>query len=393
MPRVSLKDIASTLGCSKNTVSLALRGSPQIPPATRERVRRAAQRLGYQPNAVLSHLMAQLRTSRSNRLQAKLALVNANKDERAFQTHPTVPTYVAGCESRAAHLGYSFDRFWLHDPTLTAARWIRILHARGIKGIVLVGLMDTPRLPEKFRSVWGQFPAVVTGVRTSGPALSFCCVDHHDLALAAFERSLALGYRRPGLVLDEVIDHLVERRFSAGFLTGQRVLQPQAQHVPIYNGPLGGTEPVGFRIWLEEYKPDVIFTLYNNVVTWLNTAGRRVPEDVGVVQLEWRARRPEIAGMNQHNFVTGEAAVEMVVGQIHNNETGVQEFPRATLIGATWVDGASVRDRVRKRKVPPRIRGKSSKVRVLLAEPKSTSGQNTRSGDRKSRIRANNSSH
>jgi LacI family transcriptional regulator len=33
----------------------------------------------------------------------------------------------------------------------------------------------------------------------------------------------------------------------------------------------------------------------------------------------------------------------MVVSQIHNNETGVQEFPRATLIGATWVDGNSVR--------------------------------------------------
>jgi LacI family transcriptional regulator len=47
--------------------------------------------------------------------------------------------------------------------------------------------------------------------------------------------------------------------------------------------------------------------------------------------------------MNQHNFVTGEAAVDMVVSQIHNNETGVQEFPRATLIGATWVDGPSVR--------------------------------------------------
>ena len=37
-------------------------------------------------------------------------------------------------------------------------------------------------------------------------------------------------------------------------------------------------------------------------------------------------------GMNQHNFVTGEAAVDMIVSQIHNNETGVQEFPRATLI-------------------------------------------------------------
>ena len=343
MSRPTLRDIARVLGCSKNTVSLALRGSPEIPLGTQERVKKAAQRLGYQPNAVVSHLMAQLRASRTTRLQAKLALVNANRDAQAFRTHPTVPIYVDGCEARAARLGYSFDRFWLHDPTLNAARWLRILHSRGIKGIILVGLMDTPRLPEENRKVWEQFPCVVTGVRTREPALSFCCVDHHHLALTAFERALALGYRRPGLVLDEVIDALVERRFSAGYLTGQRILLPKAQHLPVFSGAQGTTEPAGFREWLEREQPDVVFTLYNNVVNWLKAAGRRVPEDIGIVQLEWRARHPEIAGMNQHNFVTGEAAVDMVVNQIHNNETGVQEFPRATLIGATWMDGPSVR--------------------------------------------------
>ena len=244
---------------------------------------------------------------------------------------------------RAAKLGYDFDRFWLHDPTLNAARWLRILHTRGIKGLVLVGLMDTTHLPDELRPVWEQLPAVVTGVRTRDPALSFCSVDHHNLALMAFERALALGYRRPGLVLDNVIDALVERRFSAGYFTGQRML-PRAQHLPIF-GELARVEkePGLFRAWLDRHAPDVVFTLYNNVLGWLKDAGRRVPEDIGVIQLEWRATRPEIAGMNQHNFVTGEAAVDMIVSQIHNNEVGVQEFPRATLIGATWVDGASVR--------------------------------------------------
>lgn len=342
MPRPTLNDIARMVGFSKNTVSLALRGDPQIPESTRERIRKAAEKIGYQPNAVVSHLMAQLRASRTTRLQAKLALVNANRDPDAFRTHPTIPTYVEGCESRAAKLGYSFDRFWLHDPTLNAARWLRILHTRGIKGLVLVGLMDSNHLPDGLRPVWEQLPTVVTGVRTRDPALSFCSVDHHNLALMAFERALALGYRRPGLVLDDVIDALVERRFSAGFFTGQRQL-PRAQHLPIF-GQLARAEkePALFRAWLERHQPDVLFTLYNNVLSWLRDAGRRVPDDVGVIQLEWRSTRPEIAGMNQHNLVTGEAAVDMVVSQIHNNETGVQEFPRATLIGATWVDGGSV---------------------------------------------------
>jgi LacI family transcriptional regulator len=343
MSRPTLNDIARAVGYSKNTVSLALRGDPQIPESTREKIRKAAEKVGYQPNAVVSHLMAQLRASRTTRLQAKLALVNANRDPDAFRTHPTIPTYVEGCESRAAKLGYSFDRFWLHDPTLNAQRWLRIMHTRGIKGVVLVGLMDTNHLPDQLRPVWEQLATVVTGVRTRDPALSFCSVDHHNLALMAFERSMALGYSRPALVLDDVIDALVERRFSAGYLTGQRAL-PRSQHVPIFSDLTAAqTEPELFRSWLDRYKPDVVFTLYNNVLAWLKAAGRRIPEDIGVIQLEWRSTRPEIAGMNQHNFVTGEAAVDMIVSQIHNNETGVQEFPRATLIGATWVDGASVR--------------------------------------------------
>jgi len=343
MPRPTLNDIARALGYSKNTISLGLRGNTQIPPATRDRIKAAADKLGYRPNAVVSQLMAQLRSARTSRLQAKLALVNANLDAGAFKKHPTVPIYVEGCRSRAVGLGYDFDTFWLHDPELTAERWLRILTTRGIKGIVMVGLMDTNHLPEALEPVWRKLPCVVTGVRTRDPALSYCCVDHYNLALIAFERALALGYRRPGLVLDDVIDSLVERRFSAGYVTGQRML-PRVQQIPVFGDVTGPGRAEMFEAWLERHRPDVVFTLYNSVIGWLKAAGLRIPEDIGVIQLEWRSSRPDIAGMNQHNLVTGEAAVDMVVSQIHNNETGVQEYPRATMIGASWVDGLTVRD-------------------------------------------------
>jgi LacI family transcriptional regulator len=47
-PRLS--DIASQLGLSKAAVSKALRDSPDISPSTRERVKRAANEMGYLPN-------------------------------------------------------------------------------------------------------------------------------------------------------------------------------------------------------------------------------------------------------------------------------------------------------------------------------------------------------
>ena len=47
----SLKDLAKECGVSVATVSKALNDQPDISPATRERVRAAAHRMGYPANA------------------------------------------------------------------------------------------------------------------------------------------------------------------------------------------------------------------------------------------------------------------------------------------------------------------------------------------------------
>jgi LacI family transcriptional regulator len=166
MPRTTLKDIASEMGYSKNTISLGLRGNPADSAGDAQAHPAVAERLGYRPNAVVSQLMAQLRSARTSRLQAKLALVNANLDPRRFRSTRRSRSTWRAARSRAASLGYDFDRFWLHDPELTAERWLRILGPRGIKGLILVGLMDTNHLPEALEAVWRKLPCVVTGVRT-----------------------------------------------------------------------------------------------------------------------------------------------------------------------------------------------------------------------------------
>ncbi len=340
--RPTMTDVARRAGVSKNTVSLALRNSPQIPEATRRRIVAVAVRLHYRKNAAVAHLMAEIRRSQSPGFQSVLALLNANHDRAAFRSHPTIPAYVAGCRRRAEELGYGLDEFWLHDPALDGAGFNRILRARGVRGVVIVGLMGENRLPERFGSTWAEFPVVVTGVRTRDPALSFACTDHYMLALRAFQKAWELGYRRPALVLDPAIDRLVDGRFSAGLRTAQQEVPAAGRRRGLWISGSRAGDRERFAVWLEREKPDVILTLYNVVRRWLGELGWAVPGDIGLIQLERRGDSPDWAGMDQHNDVVGEAAVEMLVGMIHQNASGVPEFPRATMVGSTWVDGATV---------------------------------------------------
>lgn len=338
-----MSTIAERAGVSKNTVSLALRHDPQIPVTTRRRIARIAHSLGYAKNPVVAQLMTELRKAHPAGYRRTLALLNANQDAQAFSRHPTVPVYVDGCRRRAAFHGYKLDEFWLHDPELNGERLDRILRARGIRGVLIVGLMKENQLPERFASTWTKHACVITGVRTRNPTLPFCCVDHHALVLHAFEQARQLGYSRPALMVDERIDRLVDGRFSSGMWFCQQNLPPKDRLPGFFRVEDARQDITLFNKWLLRQKPDVIFTLYNAVRGWVEQAGLRVPDDVGLIQLERRRVSDEWAGMDQHNDQTGEAAIDMLVGMLHNNEIGLPPFPRATLISGSWVPGSTVR--------------------------------------------------
>jgi LacI family transcriptional regulator len=342
MARITMARIATEAGVSKNAVSLALRADPAIPPATRARIERVARRLGYVRNPVVAELMSELRREQPAGYRRTLALLNANQDAGAFTAHPTIPAYVAGARARAERHGYRCDEFWLHDPQLSGEALLRILRARGIRGALVVGLMKENRLSVRFASLWPQVATVVTGVRTRAPTLHFSCVDHHALVIEAVEQARRLGYRRPALVVDEHIDRLVEGRFSAGMAVAQAEL-PTRDRVPgFYATEAARADQRPFAAWLGRHRPDVLLTLYARVRRWVEATGRRVPRDLGLVQLERRPDTADWAGMDQHNDLVGAAAVDMLVGVLHSHEAGVPAFPRATLVGGSWTEGATV---------------------------------------------------
>lgn len=339
-----MADVAKRAGVSKNTVSLALRDSPRVAAETRQRIVETAESMGYRLNPTVAHLMAQLRQSQSPGFQATLAIIDAHDTPEVSPEHPAIPDFIRGCRRRARQLGYELDEFWLHEPDMPLARWQAVFRARNIRGAVLVGMMPHHQLPPHLAPLWNEFPAVVTGVRTRDPALPYACSDHHALALEAFEKAIHLGYRRPALVLDGVIDVLLEGRLTAGFLTGQsRVISSAQRTQPFYEVATARNDLAVFSRWIGKNQPDVIFTLDHEVRRWLQDLGLKVPRDIGLIHYEWRSEHGEWAGMDPRNDLVGEAAMDMLISMVHHNERGVPQNPRATMIGSRWVDGSTVR--------------------------------------------------
>ena len=352
-PNPTIRDVARAAGVAPATASLALRNHPRLRKSTCAKVQRVAKKLGYRPNAVVSHLLAQLRASRTPKYQATLGLINVSENRAILGEIHTFREWVRGLKERATQLGYGVNDFWLHEGGLTPQRLAGIFHAQNIRGVLIAGWFGNSTLPDGFDEIWKGFASVVLGVRGIRPSVHLVCNDQFSTIRQAFAEALKLGYRRPALVMSREVDFLVEDRFSGGFLTAQNALPAKQRAAPFYTHsavdvPLAakiGTDDVRRRFgeWFKRQQPDVILCIHPEVKRWIESLGARVPRDVGLIHLDWTDEMRGWAGMNQNSHLIGAAAVDMLVGQLHRNELGVPSFPKSMMIESSWLAGDTVR--------------------------------------------------
>jgi LacI family transcriptional regulator len=332
-----MHEIAERAGVGKATVSLALRDDPRLRPETRRRIQRVAAEMGYRTNATVANLMAQLRASGSSRFHATLGLLNTSGDPAALSGPPASREWVAGCRDRAAQLGYGLDPFWLHEPGVTPARLAAILDSRNIRGLVISPLVDSS-LPDGFDLLARKYACVLFGLRPVWPPLNFTTNDQFSTAFRAVGRLWESGYRRIGLVLSADLDAIVDHRFSAGFWAGQEA-RPGCRRLPLL--PFHPGRKASFRTWYSQHRPDAILCIHDEVKTWLDEMRIQVPEEVGLAHLDRHDDIPDWSGMRQNNTLIGAAAIDMLVGQLHRNEIGLPDSPKASFIQSTWVEAAT----------------------------------------------------
>ena len=350
--RTTLADVAKKAGVHVTTVSLALRNHPRLPAATRERIQKLADRMGYKPDPYLQALVAYRSKTMPRRNPPTLAYVTNWNTRFGWQKTTAHPQFYAGAQAKAEELGFKLEHFWMSEPGLSQARLNRILETRGINGLVVASHMRELDIALHFE--WNHFSAVKIDYFPHEPALHNVTNNQCGIVRLAMRRVIAMGYRRIGFVMHRGWDHSVDHLWTAGFLCEQANL-PVADRIPMLLFP--DAEPIdawmaeskshvvapsdSFRRWYEEHKPEVIISKASFIQPCFSERGLHTPRDVAFVDVFLDDATGRLAGVRQNHEAVGAIAVEILAGQLHHNKFGVPQIPTTTFVEGTWFDGAS----------------------------------------------------
>ena len=333
--RVTMRDVARALGVDPSTVSLALRAHPKIPAETREKIRRAAEKLGYAPDPMLGALASYRRSSRQKGIVAELAWVNRWSPPERYHAFREFDAYWRGAEAAAREAGYRLERFNLGDAPL--ARFGRVLRARGIRGLLVPPHHGA-------RNEWDGLEldglAVVRiGHSVRLPVHAAGC-DQTEAGRIGYASIHARGYRRLGFVTHPGAEF--SSRFRAGFLFAQENT-PSAQVLPtlVLDETGGDRDREALGRWVRTHRPEAIFTTHGGLRRMLEELGLRVPGDLALAATSVLDGNAD-AGIDQRPEEIGRAAAEILDGQLARGRFGVPAIPRMTTVHPRWRDGASL---------------------------------------------------
>lgn len=339
---MNLRHLARLAGLSPSAVSLALRDSPKISPATRRRVRRLAERNGYRPDPAIVAMMSHLRKTQALRQQACFGVISFYDDPQPWEQSRHLARVYEGMKVRAEQLGYRLEPLWLRAPGMTYRRFRGILDARGIEGLLCFG---SPDLEQTFPEELDHYAIVTVGLSIRTPLHRITSHFFND-TVHVLNRVYDLGYRRPGLVLGRYEEVRSGHAHTAAYLGWCEYRLGPQQALPVHL--VDQVEEASLLEWLRRHQPDVlIFVHLSDMVEPLRLVLRRnqirVPGTLGVAVLSHVLEGTGFSGLQQNQSLMGAWAVELLAARISNHDLGIPANPRLEMVEGEWIEGRTLR--------------------------------------------------
>lgn len=327
--RATSYDVARRAGVSQSAVSRCFAPGTSIAPATREKILKIADELGYRPNALAQSLIAK----QSQLIAVLISALGA-------VLYPKVLSEI----SRQLYVrNYRVLLFPLYDNEDVAEILDQALR-HNVDGIVAAAHLDDDHLQKFHRH---DVPIVLYNRVSYSPSLSSVCCDSAIGERYLVERLLAAGHRRFGIISGPRQAHISEVRLATALatLTAAGIIPSGVERCD-YLYPAARTAMAALHK-VDPHLDAVICTsdimAIGAIDAARDTLGLRVPEDLSIVGFDgsdaagWSGYN--VTGYTQPITTMAEAAVQMLIERIEDP----RRTPERRLFEGTFVEGRSAR--------------------------------------------------
>ncbi|MFJ4223302.1 LacI family DNA-binding transcriptional regulator [Microbacterium sp. NPDC089695] len=311
--RSTVHDVARVAGVSRGTVSRVINGG-YVSDSARTAIEDAIREVGYVPNTAARNLVRQ-------RTQAIAFIVH--EPHALFLEDPNIGAIMLGTNEALSEADYQMVCLVV-DSVRDTERVARYLNGGFVDGAVIVSARVQDPITNAVLRL--DLPVAYVGHPPDVDA-PWVGIDNRGAAAAVTSRLLDTGRTRVGMIaaaLDR--DSGTDRLAGFADALGDRFDRALVEEVPLYSYAEGAAAMTR----LLERAPDIdgVFAASDAVAAgamWaLREAGRRVPEDIGVVGFDnstWATRTtPQLSTVDQPAEGLGAAAAASVLAQLRDGE-------------------------------------------------------------------------
>ena len=329
---VRLKDIAERTGVSVMTVSKALRDGPDVSDATRERIKLAAQQMGYVPDSTAQGLR--------NRATRTFGLVIPSTNKPVFARS------VFAIEDRAQELGYDVLLAHTHNLPEREEACIRRLLSRRVEGLFISPVY---RLQSEAR-IYQELLARRTPVVLLGAPATFCNAfvsvqgEEHVASQRVTQHLLDLGHKRVVFLAGPAPAPWAQARFE-GYRRGLRAVDLDVDDNLVFQA--GSTIEDGTKAALQlinEKCPATAVQAVNDLVaigcaSTLLQQGIRIPQDVSITGfdnvLTAEYFRVPLTTVREPKLRLGNAAMDAMLQILRGERVEPKRLPAELIVRAS----------------------------------------------------------
>ena len=318
---VTIRDVAKESGFSSTTVSIVLNNAPlarYIPAATKKKIERAAQKLGYRPN----QFARSLRSKRSHTVGVMVF----------DMTDPYCLLVLRGIENTLYQSSFLPILTDVHNERSRFERYLEMLLDRRIEGLIVLAnwlFLDINLLADLEKS---SIPTAMIGCELKTDSISSVIVDNEVGGYLSLEHLHSLGHRKIAIIRGPkaLTDSSPRWRGIRNAAKASALeLDPRLiMELPESRDPMSSFE-AGLKLTEDLIRQKHAFTALLafddmsafGAIRALNRAGIRVPEQCSVIGFDDVATSalytPSLTTVRQPMEAMGASAVGIVVEGIN----------------------------------------------------------------------------